>query len=620
MALPKLNETPNKDGDMQVVDVNGTKQLIKINENIEKLTDSILNLVQNSKTSNTNTPNAPTNTTPRKAPSNSRPPRVPNNQVGKKPGSFTKGFVSGLLGIEDAVNYHTADDKEKIMDQREYSDAMYGFNRRYSRGNYTPATDASVDPMPVAPEALAVIPATPNLPEPEKKQETVSIGGQKLDPKNPKDAKLIEQINKQLVESTPTEKVIASPTENLAPATEKNTTEANQSYASDELNTSIGKLQTSFDNLAASLNTRPNNDKSLETVLQETFAKLDSTLKGNQFNAESYKAGYIEPYKPTYGKEGRSISPKVISAISTDGGQVASPTASDIKVAPIATPVTQVAPIATPVSAGGIEPNEDSKKETDKQQDRELLAQAIADKLGEVLGSSGGIGLPDIGDVIPDGLGKSSGKAGKAGKAGKILSGLSKAAKFGGPLAAALTVGESAYAGYSDYNDAETQLAKGEITADEAKTKKSGAVGKGVGGAAGGLAGAATGALAGAAMGSMVGPVGTVVGTLIGGAIGAFGGSELGKMGGESIGRELSKPEYLKPKVDVSVPETKGQKLSQITNDNSELKSSADSKVAPQQIISSSVTNNNNKDNYIQMPPRPRNDMNSIERYLDKVR
>lgn len=648
MALPKINETPNKDGDMQVVDVNGVKQLIKVNENIEKLTIAILNMV---KTPNNNQPKPPKAPTPPKPPKVPAQPINPNNTLRfpnnseKKPGSFTKGFVSGLLGIEDVVNYYTADDKEKIMDQREYSDRMYGFNGRNNRKNNNSTTGASVAPTPtsVAPVTpTPVAPVTPTstaaAPTPVAPVAPTSTAAA-LTPVPPV-APTPVAPTQSAVQVAPTPvaaQVVASPTE--------------------ELSSSNGKLQESFDQLAASLNTLPNDFKSLEVTLKESFDKLDRTLselrprrrsaakpkvelppmkyiepsdkkkRPPRPSAKSYNAGYIEEYKPEYGNEGRAISPKGISAINVNESEVTS--TPDIKVAPIEppatqiAPVTQVAPIATPVSASGIEPNEDSKKETDKQQDRELLAQAIADKLGEVLGSSGGIGLPDIGDTIPDGKGKPSGKAGTAGKAGKsaaILSGLSKAAKFGGPLAGALTVGESAYEGYSDYQNAETQLAKGEITADEAKTKKSGAVGKGVGGAAGGLAGAAGGAMAGAAMGSLVGPIGTVVGGLIGGAVGAFGGSELGKMGGESLGQELSKPEYLKPKVNVAAPETRGQKLSQATNDNSDLRSSAESRPAPQQIISSSVTNNNNKDNYIPMTPKPRNDMNSIERYLDKVR
>lgn len=311
-----------------------------------------------------------------------------------------------------------------------------------------------------------------------------------------------------------------------------------------------------------------------------------------------------------------------------------------------------------PISAGGVEPTDVTAKETDKQQDRELLAQAIADKLSEVLGSSGGSGLPDIGDIIPDGNKKT--KGGKA--PGKMAGRLATLGKFGGPLAAAVTVGTSAYEGYSDYQTANEQLAAGTITQEEAKTAKGGAVGKGAGGAVGGLAGAATGALAGAALGSIVPVVGTVIGGLIGGALGAWGGSEVGKAGGEYIGRGVSKtgtsepildPESaamsasmepsMSPKVqpaikqrpglgsspmkvtpntsvNINAQETKGQKLSQITSDNSELKNSAQSAPIIQPIISSSVTTTNNKDNFIPVAPRPRNDMSSIERYLDKVR
>ena len=484
---------------------------------------------------------------------------------------------------------------------------------------------------------VAAAPTTPTETPPKEKPEVMAVGKDKLDPKNPLDAKILEAINKQLEkekaadsqkESTPqveSSKTIPSPT--ISPVAPIETASAVtptmdkvEAESTSEIATSISKLQSSFDNLAASLTTFPTNIKSLEKTLQETFGKLDkSSLKKNKTTAT------------VQDDKGRVISNKTMAVVNM---------------------------IDKPISAGGVEPTDITAKETDKQQDRELLAQAIADKLSEVLGNSGGTGLPDIGDVIPDGNKKT--KGGKV--PGKMAGRLATLGKFGGPLAAALTVGTSAYEGYSDYQTANEQLAAGTITQEEAKTAKGGAVGKGAGGAVGGLAGAATGALAGAAIGSVVPVVGTAIGGLIGGALGAWGGSEVGKAGGEYIGRGVSQTGTSEPildpesaamsasmepstspkvqpaikqrpglgsspmkvtpntSVNINAQETKGQKLSQITSDNSELKSSAQSAQIIQPIISSSVTTTNNKDNFIPVAPRPRNDMSSIERYLDKVR
>ena len=64
----------------------------------------------------------------------------------------------------------------------------------------------------------------------------------------------------------------------------------------------------------------------------------------------------------------------------------------------------------------------------------------------------------------------------------------------------------------SDLSDISEREKKGEITAEEAKKERGGAVG----GAAGGAGGAMAGAAAGAAIGSVVPVVGTVIGGLIG--------------------------------------------------------------------------------------------------------
>ena len=87
---------------------------------------------------------------------------------------------------------------------------------------------------------------------------------------------------------------------------------------------------------------------------------------------------------------------------------------------------------------------------------------------------------------------------------------------------------------YSDLSDIDEREKAGDITAQQAKMEKGGAVGE----AAGGTGGAIGGAIAGAALGSIVPVVGTVIGGLIGGALGGW----LGSKGGEMIGTAIAKP------------------------------------------------------------------------------
>ena len=127
-----------------------------------------------------------------------------------------------------------------------------------------------------------------------------------------------------------------------------------------------------------------------------------------------------------------------------------------------------------------------------------------------------------------DGKGKKGkGKPGKLGTMGKALKGA------GGLIKGAGVVGAVAGGAmlYSDLKDIDEKVASGEMTPEEAKKAKGGAVG----GAAGGAGGAMAGAAAGAAIGSVVPVVGTVIGGLIGGAIGGW----LGRKGGEIVGEKV---------------------------------------------------------------------------------
>lgn len=129
-------------------------------------------------------------------------------------------------------------------------------------------------------------------------------------------------------------------------------------------------------------------------------------------------------------------------------------------------------------------------------------------------------------------FGKLAGAAGKMGAGLKSATGLIKGAGVVGALAGGVMLA-------SDLSDISEQEKKGEITPEEAKKLKGGAVG----GAAGGAGGAMAGAAAGAAIGSVVPIVGTVIGGLIGGAVGGW----LGRKGGEAVGEAVaSTPESKK--------------------------------------------------------------------------
>jgi hypothetical protein len=143
------------------------------------------------------------------------------------------------------------------------------------------------------------------------------------------------------------------------------------------------------------------------------------------------------------------------------------------------------------------------------------------------LGPLGSRGNPMYVIALGGGLGGGPGGPGKPG--GKAPSDMMKAAgkfaKIGGAAGAVLGAA-SLYGNLGDINE---QQASGELTEEEAKKAKGGAVGE----AGGGLAGAAAGAALGAAMGSVVPILGTAIGGLIGGAVGGFTGGGLGKMAGE---------------------------------------------------------------------------------------
>lgn len=149
-------------------------------------------------------------------------------------------------------------------------------------------------------------------------------------------------------------------------------------------------------------------------------------------------------------------------------------------------------------------------------------------------------------------------KAPKARPGSIIPKGAGGAAKAAGAAGAVLAVGLTAY----ELSQIDEMEKKGEITAEEAKQMKGGAVGGGVGAAAGGALGAWGGAAAGAAIGSVVPGVGTVIGGVIGGIIGGFAGGMAGDTAGRAVGEYATGPSEA-PKPEVKNAAERGKELAE---------------------------------------------------------
>lgn len=176
--------------------------------------------------------------------------------------------------------------------------------------------------------------------------------------------------------------------------------------------------------------------------------------------------------------------------------------------------------------------------------------------------ASGGPGVADLADLVPDLDRNKSGKPSRTGKlAGKVRGfGSSLLKNSSGILKGAglLTAGVSIYQGANEYLEADkigeeklasidAQEKSGEITKDQAAELRKSVnaettenKGGAVGGAGGAIAGAVGGAKLGAMAGSVFGPAGTLVGGLAGGAIGGLAGSSAGKSIGKFVGNQYT--------------------------------------------------------------------------------
>lgn len=170
--------------------------------------------------------------------------------------------------------------------------------------------------------------------------------------------------------------------------------------------------------------------------------------------------------------------------------------------------------------------NAETERERNKRyEDAQMLGDAIATKLAELLGGQGGLTIPgvDIPDADrknPPGTPQEKPKPGQPKPGSKIPSptgiGGSTKALLGGTLLG------GAFAAY-DVAQLEEQKDLGQITEKEATVKQIGT--------AGALAGAGTLGAFGAGFGSAFGPVGTAVGGIGGALLGGF----LGKEGAEAL-------------------------------------------------------------------------------------
>ncbi len=145
-----------------------------------------------------------------------------------------------------------------------------------------------------------------------------------------------------------------------------------------------------------------------------------------------------------------------------------------------------------------------------------LLKKADENKESADTEEGGGSAMSAIGGAAAGWWGRAKGIVSK----GKNF--LSK----GGRAAAAGTVlagGFGAYEAYSGMSDADTDLAAGKITEDQANVKKGSAIGSGVAGA--------FGTAFGATVGSALGPLGTIAGGYIGHKIGSAVGDVAGEIG-----------------------------------------------------------------------------------------
>lgn len=164
------------------------------------------------------------------------------------------------------------------------------------------------------------------------------------------------------------------------------------------------------------------------------------------------------------------------------------------------------------------------------------------------LGGGGGNILKGLGDLL--GKGKLGGalKTGAGAAASAAKTGLGAAAKMATPLiqtaasrapviGAVVGAGLAAKGAYNEYQDVAEKEKAGQLSAVEAKEKKTEAVGGGIGATAGAAGGALALGAKGATMGLALGPLGAAVGGIIGAGLGAW----LGTKGGDVIGRTAAK-------------------------------------------------------------------------------
>ena len=283
-----------------------------------------------------------------------------------------------------------------------------------------------------------------------------------------------------------------------------------------------------------------------EKMLEELTVIRKLTEGSLEFNKKSFK--YVDPVAKTIVSRNIAKAREEDIVIGEDGK---------------AKVLKKVSPIPNPMAPTGLDPSDTSKKEAEKAEDRELLADAIAKKLADILGNRSPVPSVDI-DVdrrkgpktvpvptdIPDADRKPTGP-GEPKQPKPTGGGGGTPSKTPGRIGKAL-FGLDAILSAWEVAQIEKEKEEGKIDKKTANEKQAGIVG--------GLAGAGAGAAIGAGFGAAFGGVGAIPGAIIGGVIGGLG----GKFGSEKLANVVQNSSvYENNKVQTAGKDTKGASLMQ---------------------------------------------------------
>lgn len=273
-----------------------------------------------------------------------------------------------------------------------------------------------------------------------------------------------------------------------------------------------------------------------------------------------------------------------------------------------------------PISPMALEPSDVTQKEKDKAEDRELLADAIARKLADLLGGSQGgpsieidrdgkrrrpvpvpSDIPDAerrappsepGKPVPE-------KPGGGGGGGK--------SKIPGRIGGALFGLDAILSAY-EIGQIEKAKEEGKIDKKTANEQQAGIVG--------GLAGAGAGAAIGAGFGAAFGGIGAVPGAIIGGVIGGL----AGKFGSEAVANAVQNSNVVESKdIKPAIVDNKGLDLTKQSVIREErIRTPGLQMPGLMPINNTNIVNNNNTE-LVPIKGTPRNNDPSVIRKLDQT-